>query len=891
MNQPETLPPHRFSLIPGNITRLFLLLMVLLLISLGVIMQNAVNVWLRDKSSQITLIAQQLHKRIEAYRYVTWQVYDNVAENHNDSDADLQQQRLRPDIYYLQKARHKTEVIIYGSHERNTLAMGDHISSYLDTLWGSEQIPWSMYYLNGQDNSLILVSTLPLKERTSSFQEPDMRSLLESRRSEMLQQANTLDVRESFSGLRFINWQNSYYLTLRTTFNQPGQLATVLAFDLPISDIVPPGLSLADLKITSNTMPFTADKLNEPYPDMGSAHINFNGSHIEISSPIITSRLNLFWQISLTNLLTDTLQDSLIPLLMNIILLGLVLFGYTTFRYPATNTEISENNNALHILRALNEEIIALLPVGLLVYDKEVNRIVFSNKIADHLLPHLDLGNISILAEQHQGVIQATINNELYEVRLFYSQITPNTQIFILRDQDREILINSRLKQARQLYEINQRGRSNFMHHLSGTLQQPLSILSEQIAAMPREYQQPVQESLRYLTCLAEQIQLVSTLENNDWRERSHPFTIQQVLDDLVLELLPDIRRKGLKLLVNNTLPAGEIRYGDCATLRIILIMLLKYAIITTQIGRITLNIEQHNSDEQRLSISLRDTGNGLSDEEAGNMHFPFFADTSEDDYGKASGLTFFLCNLLAAKLRGNLMIKPRPGLGTHYLLTVILSPQTEDLPRQELLLDGMVVLVDVCADEVREVVTRWLSQRGAQCIQSDEKVTRQPYDMYFTDNPSNLTASGILLSDDENGVRHYGAGKWRVNFNISNAMQEAVLQLIEEQLVLEDASGNTNEGQPQTDASDYYPLFAETVPADLQKLYTEFSVKDFVSMAKTAHRLKGVFAMLNLLPGKQSCETLEQHIRENDVPAIEKDTSDLDLYVNRLLSQGSLYE
>lgn len=118
---------------------------------------------------------------------------------------------------------------------------------------------------------------------------------------------------------------------------------------------------------------------------------------------------------------------------------GPALFGYTTFRHlPARSTEVAPNlaaNNELRVLRAINEEIVSLLPLGLLVHDQEANRTVISNKIADHLLPHLNLQNITSMAEQHQGVIQATINNELYEIRLFRSQISSRTQIFIIRDQ------------------------------------------------------------------------------------------------------------------------------------------------------------------------------------------------------------------------------------------------------------------------------------------------------------------------------------------------------------------------------------------------------------------------------------------------------------------------
>ncbi|MCU8652268.1 phosphotransferase RcsD, partial [Escherichia coli] len=142
----------------------------------------------------------------------------------------------------------------------------------------------------------------------------------------------------------------------------------------------------------------------------------------------------------------------------------LAVFGFTTFRhYAGKSGETTPSpviSNELRVLRALNEEIVSLLPLGLLVHDQEANRTLISNKIADHLLPHLNLQNITSMAEQHQGIIQATINNELYEIRLFRSQVTPHTQIFIIRDQDREVLVNKKLKQAQRLYEKNQQGRA-----------------------------------------------------------------------------------------------------------------------------------------------------------------------------------------------------------------------------------------------------------------------------------------------------------------------------------------------------------------------------------------------------------------------------------------------
>lgn len=54
-------------------------------------------------------------------------------------------------------------------------------------------------------------------------------------------------------------------------------------------------------------------------------------------------------------------------------------------------------------------------------------------------------------------MIQATINNELYEIRLFRSQILIENTDLIIRDRDREVLVNKKLKQAQRLYEKTSR--------------------------------------------------------------------------------------------------------------------------------------------------------------------------------------------------------------------------------------------------------------------------------------------------------------------------------------------------------------------------------------------------------------------------------------------------
>ena len=889
MSQSDTTVSTRFSLLPGSITRFFLLLIVVLLVMMGVMVQSAVNTWLKDKSYQIVDITHAIHKRVDTWRYVTWQIYDNIAATASSPGAEgLQETRLKQDVYYLEKPRRKTEALIFGSHDSSTLEMTQRISTYLDTLWGAENVPWSMYYLNGQDNSLILISTLPLKDLTSGFKESTIGNIVDSRRAEMLQQANALDERESFSSLRRLAWQNGHYFTLRTTFNQPGHLATVVAFDLPINDLIPPGMPLDSFHLVPDATS-TTEHLNEKEsPD--SVSINFNNSKIEISSALNSTDMRLVWQVPFGSLLLDTLQSILLPLLLNIALLALALFGYTTFRHlPARSTEVAPNlaaNNELRVLRAINEEIVSLLPLGLLVHDQEANRTVISNKIADHLLPHLNLQNITSMAEQHQGVIQATINNELYEIRLFRSQISSRTQIFIIRDQDREVLVNKKLKQAQRLYEKNQQARAAFMQNIGSALKDPAKTLAANAAALNSPDSQKLANQADVLVRMVDEIQLANLLESDAWKSESTLFSVQSLIDDVVPEVLPAIKRKGLQLLIKNHLSAHDERRGDRDALRRILLLLIQYAVTTTQIGKITLEVDQDESETERLTFRILDTGQGVTLNEVDNLHFPFINDTQGDRYSKANPLTFWLCDQLARKLGGHLNIKAREELGTRYIVHVKMPLHDQHAESEERLLDDVCIMVDVTSNDVRSIVLRQLENWGATCITPDERLNSQEYDLFLTDNPSNLTASGLLLSDDESGVRKIGPGQLRVNFNMSNAMQEAVLELIEEQLAQEEIQELPLGGDENAElhASGYYALFVDTVPDDVKRLYTEAATSDFAALAQTAHRLKGVFAMLNLVPGKQLCEALEHLIQEKDAPGIEKYISDIDVYVKSLL-------
>lgn len=896
------MPSKYLLLTSNNTTRFFWLFIFLLVMGLGLYGYNYTYAYLNDKQNTLHNTAEQLQKRIDNYRYLTYQLYDNFIGDPAQNHEGVQEVRLRQDTFFIMKSRKKTDALIFGTHDTSTLDLTLKLSQFLDDQWGATDLTYSMYYLNGQDNSMILVTTQPLQQQDSHLKENYVTNSLQAKRTELLQQANTLDERESYSNLRKPRLSNDYFFSLRTTFNNPGHLATVIAFDLPISDLIPQSMARDNFQINNNN-----EAVNEgddaPYTDI-SGRVYLQGWSVIFTIPLSNSQLNLSYRVPLMKLIVDLSRNNFWLALVNLLLIGLAMCGIYLIRHQYIHP--SENMAAqIHTQKMLNHEIISNLPIGLLIYNFTNHSVIISNKIADHLLPHLSLNKIANMAEEHHGMIQATVNNEVYEIRLIRSQVSPNTYLFLIQDQDKEAMVNKRLQLARREFDKNLQARKLLLHNLGIELNQPLAelnTLADALTRLTNDHERTVtqnkllNESHSVLT-LIDNITLLTRLETQDWQPTYQSYTLSTLIDEMLLEALPRINQKGLILLNHYEFNDDDAFIGDAQTLKKVLSLLIDYAVITTSAGKITLTSKRVPEQLDEIVFCITDTGRGISDEELGNLNYPFISQTQTDRFNQGSGLTFFLCNQLCKQLGGQLEINSKLDIGTRYTVRVKQRLENKEVEStHEKLLDDVTLLLDITSEEVKNIVTRTMSSYGAQCIVADERLMTHEYDVLLTDNPQKYDQYTLLLSSDESGYQLLEKHYIRVNYNISTALIDATLLLIEQQFAESDNSDSPEETgiedfdfyEKQLKSSDYYQLFVETVPEDLEKLYNENQRRDFTSLSQTAHRLKGVFAMLNLTPGKQLCESLEQHIVTGDVLMIADNINQIDAFVSRLQQQGS---
>lgn len=664
----------------------------------------------------------------------------------------------------------------------------------------------------------------------------------------------------------------------------------MIAFDLPINDIIPINMARSNFMLQPDDS--SMDDGTLPLDATTSTGISMSGSWVEFSAPLPNAPLKVVYRVSAISLAIDLLRNNIWLIAINLLLLALSLVGIYFIRRqyirPSENMAVE-----LEAERALNQEIIASLPSGLLVYNFASNTVIASNKIAQHLLPHLSLQKIAHMAEQHHGVIQATVNNEVYEIRIFRSQLSPETYLFLLNDQDKEVMVNKRLQQAQREYDKNVQARKLMLHNLGIELNQPVRQMHDLVDRLrtqaDEEQQQALQKQLAVQSStvlgLIENITLLTRLETQDWQPSRHPFSPSTLIDELLQEALPSINQKGLSLFNHFHLDVEQQYIGDANALRKVISLLVHYAIITTACGKISLVVDHEPDHPDRLVFHINDTGSGISNEEISNLNYPFLSQTLVDRFDHGSGLTFFLCNQLCKKLNGQLDIRSKIDIGTRYTIRVPMEMEKKEAEAQEKLLDGVTPLLDITSEEIRSIVTRLLHAYGASCIVADERQINRDYDVLLTDNPQRADDYTLLLTSDEAGWQQLEKRYIRVNYNLSGAMIDAVLMLIEQQMAAleqqESALSLTADDiqlyEKQLKSSDYYGLFIDTVPDDVKKLYTEAGSSDFNALSQTAHRLKGVFAMLNLLPGKQLCESLEQHIADGDALKIENNISQID--------------
>lgn len=893
---------------PNTLTRLYALFLLFMVISLFLYAYSYFDTWLDSKKNAINNTTLKFARQVEDYRYHSNQLFqlsNKITDTSTFPVLPLNPIKLRSDVFWLEGRDQTVDSIIFGKPNEQTFQLAQRFANSLEILWGVRNDYSSLYYLNGKGNDLILITTHSVLKPEIRYKESYLTLTAENKRSELLMQSTALDEKESLSPIRKMSTENIYYYTYRIMFNVPGQLTSVVAFDLPINNFLPSELSPHYLRLLPTGQQSIYDK--------NSIEVSTDGSSLIFSQPIAGIPYSLSYEYPLKSIIKEIAYKNIWLLISLLVFISISVFGHIYIRNKYVFPYISMTRN-LRIKEEMTNDIISNLPIGLLVYNFSSNHKIISNSHAEKLLPHIDLSKIRQMAVEHNGLIQTAINNEIYEIRTSNNNNIDNTSLFIFLNKDNEALINKKLQLAQQEYEKNTIARRKILSNMSLELMRPIKDINEMVyqfkELLPEDTHQQLLslllEKTNYISEWIENITLINKLENQEWKIHKDEFELSTLVESILITASPFMIRKGLTLYFHNNIRPGLLLINDGPALSKIILSLINYAISTTNYGKITVNLNlAQNKDKEEILIDIIDSGSGLTPQDIANIKYPFLGQAMGDKYYSNSGIIFYLCHLLCNKIQGELTIKSQESIGSHF--RIVLPYQHIDTEERtfNVLLEGINAKLAIKNPEIEKIICQQLDKYGATYFDKNRENLYPEYDIILRDTPNdNPESPTILLMSSIVGLEKISKDLIKCNYNFGDPLIEAITYLIEENesFLLDttkesiwDENNNLdkyevilNNYRKTLNGSDYKELFISTVPIDVEKLHLEAKNKDFHSLAQTAHRLKGVFAMLDLEYLRESCEYLEHDIKNHNELEIKERITQLDKWIQQLLQQGN---
>lgn len=879
----------------------------LLVLSLFLYGYNYYDAWLGSKKGALLSFSNRIEHQVETYRYQSVELF-RIA---NTVDTEKRPELVPPhkilnDIYWIDSRVPVVDAILFGRTDDETYSIARRFSDYLTILWGGNNQFNSMYYLNGLDNSLLLVTSHSALRPELRYRESYLTLSADEKRTEMLADSTALDERETLSSFTKLRTESTYYYTYRAMFNNPGQLTSVVAFDLPINTLVPDNLDLANLALVPAQSNVASNRTSP-------VQISINGLSLQLSYRLSDMPYQVIYQLSLLVLAEEMLSAN-IWLLISILLFSMLSVGgliYIRKRFISPlNSLIRQARNS----EAMTNEIVAQLPLGLAIYDFSTNKRLISNTIANQLLALSDLSKTRDMAREHQGRIQTTIDNVIYEVSMNPVRSMNDTYLILFQDKDQEALTARRLQLSDREYNKSIKARHSVLKNIKSELAIPVKQLGNDLHALKmyvtdntgKQLMHKVTTESGYLSEWIENIILLADLETDDWKPTNDEFLLSTTIEDILKQFSRQINDKGIPLYFHNGINRQLNYIGDGPVISKIILLLLNYAVSNLKYGKLIVRLRNIFKDEHNnIKFEIIASGSGLPSSDLVNRYDPFMCQVAETENRPNSGLAFYLCELLCKKLKGKLKIDSKPDIGTHYTVELPL-PATESRGEPSGILEDTLFKLNIINPSIREIINAIISENGGILFDKNRALLQDEYDILITDFDKKARKPILFLRNDVVEHKMITPSLVECNYNFNDEILNAITLLIEQSLTSDefddrflpgDSGINTSAlsvgevvalYKNQLAQSTYNDLFATTVPPDINKMYTEAELSELQPLALTVHRVKGVFAVLDFDYLKTRCEDIEQYIADKNKIKIDEGIREIDAIVIELLQQGN---